>query len=62
MTYHLKSRFGRLREQGLLTGKEMAKALDICETTVHEWARCGLLRRIDSLHERWLEVCCAIVA
>ena len=46
MTYHLKSRFGRLREQGLLTGKEMAKALGICETTVHEWARCGLLRRI----------------
>ena len=46
MTHHLKSRFGRLREQGLLTGKEMAEALGICETTVHEWARCGLLRRI----------------
>jgi hypothetical protein len=46
MTYHLKSRFGRLREQGLLTGKETAKVLGICETTVHEWARCGLLRRI----------------
>jgi DNA invertase Pin-like site-specific DNA recombinase len=46
MTYHLKSRFGRLREQGLLTGEEMAKALGISETTVHEWARCGLLRRI----------------
>jgi DNA invertase Pin-like site-specific DNA recombinase len=46
MTYHLKSRFGRLREQGLLTGKEMAEALGISETTVHEWARCGLLRRI----------------
>jgi hypothetical protein len=46
MTYHLKSRFGRLREQGLLTGKEIANVLGICETTVHEWARCGLLRRI----------------
>jgi DNA invertase Pin-like site-specific DNA recombinase len=46
MTYNLKSRFGRLREQGLLTGKEMAEALGISETTVHEWARCGLLRRI----------------
>jgi hypothetical protein len=45
-THHLKSRFGRLREQGLLTGEEMAKALGISETTVHEWARCGLLRRI----------------
>jgi DNA invertase Pin-like site-specific DNA recombinase len=46
MTYQLKSRFGRLRDQGLLTGEEIAKALGISETTVHEWARCGLLRRI----------------
>jgi len=46
MTYDLKGRFGRLREQGLLTGKEMAKTLGISETTVHEWVRCGLLRRI----------------
>ncbi|MGH8399410.1 MAG: recombinase family protein, partial [Gammaproteobacteria bacterium] len=46
MTYHLKSRFGRLREQGQLTAKEMTKALGISETTVHEWTRCGLLRRI----------------
>jgi DNA invertase Pin-like site-specific DNA recombinase len=46
MTYHLKSRFSRLREQGLLTGKEMTERLGVSETTVHEWARCGLLRRI----------------
>jgi hypothetical protein len=46
MIYHLKSRFGRLREQGLLTAKELSEALGISETTVHEWARCGLLRRI----------------
>jgi hypothetical protein len=46
MTYQLKSRFSRLREQGLLTGKQIAEALGISETTVHEWARCGLLRRI----------------
>jgi hypothetical protein len=46
MTYHLKSRFGRLRDQGLLTAKEMSEALGISETTVHEWARSGLLRRI----------------
>ncbi len=46
MTYNLKSRFGRLREQGLLTAKEMARALGISVTSVHEWARCGRLRRI----------------
>jgi hypothetical protein len=47
MVYHLKSRFSRLREQGLLTAKEMSKALGVCETTVHGWARSGSLRRID---------------
>jgi hypothetical protein len=45
--YHLKSRFGRLRERGLCTAKEMGKALGVSETTVHNWARSGLLRRID---------------
>jgi DNA invertase Pin-like site-specific DNA recombinase len=44
--FHLRSRFGRLREQGLRTAKEMSKELGIAVTTVHEWARCGLLRRI----------------
>lgn len=43
---HLKSRFGRLRERGLLTAKEMSAKLEVCETTVYEWARAGLLRRI----------------
>lgn len=47
-TYHLKSRFGRLREQGLLTTKEMSSALGVCINTVYEWARSGLLRRIIS--------------
>jgi DNA invertase Pin-like site-specific DNA recombinase len=46
--YGLKSRFGRLREKGLLTAKEMSEVLGISETTVHEWARSGLLRRIAS--------------
>jgi len=46
MTYNLRSRFSRLREQGLLTAKEMGKVLGISETTVHEWARLGLLQRI----------------
>ena len=37
--YHLKSRFGRLREQGLLTAKEMSQALGVSESTVHNWAQ-----------------------
>jgi DNA invertase Pin-like site-specific DNA recombinase len=45
--YHLKSRYSRLREQGLMTAKEMSKILGVCETTVHDWARSGSLRRID---------------
>jgi DNA invertase Pin-like site-specific DNA recombinase len=45
--YHLKSRFDRLREQGLLTAKEVSKALGVSETTVHNWAQSGLLRRFD---------------
>jgi DNA invertase Pin-like site-specific DNA recombinase len=44
--YHLKSRFGRLRARGLLTAREMSEKLEISETTVYEWARAGLLRRI----------------
>ena len=52
MVYHLKSQFDRLREQGLLTAKEMSKALGVSETTVHGWARSGLLRRIDCNRRR----------
>jgi DNA-binding transcriptional regulator YiaG len=44
-TYGLKSRFQRLREQGLLTGHEMARTLGVCTTTVHNWGREGFLRR-----------------
>ncbi len=44
-TYGLKSRFERLREQGLLTGEEVAKKLGISTTTVHTLGRTGLLRR-----------------
>jgi hypothetical protein len=43
---HLKSRVRRLREPGLLTAKETSAKLEICETTVYEWARAGLLHRI----------------
>lgn len=44
--YHLKSWFGRLHERGLWTAKEMGQALGVSETTVHNWARSGLLRRV----------------
>ena len=43
--YHLKTRFRRLREQGLLTAKEMSSILGVSNTTVYEWARSGLLHR-----------------
>jgi hypothetical protein len=43
--YHLKSRFERLRERGMLTGDELAKQLGVCTTTVHQWGRAGLLKR-----------------
>ncbi|CAI10618.1 transposase (plasmid) [Aromatoleum aromaticum EbN1] len=43
--YHLKSRFERLRERGMRTGDELAKQLDVCPTTIHQWGRQGLLRR-----------------
>jgi len=45
--YHLKSRFGRLRQRGLLTAKEMSEKLGIAVTTVHEWTRLGFLRRLQ---------------
>jgi Recombinase zinc beta ribbon domain len=45
--YHLKNRFSRLRERGLLTAKEMSEALGVCKTTVRQWARSGSLQRID---------------
>jgi DNA invertase Pin-like site-specific DNA recombinase len=42
--YHLKSRFERLRERGLLTAQEMAIQLDVCPTTIYSWAHDGFLR------------------
>lgn len=41
--YHLKSRFDRLREKGLLTIQEMATGLSISPVTVNLWRRNGLL-------------------
>ena len=42
--YHLKSRYDRLRERGLLTLAEAAAGLGIAPHTVKHWRRVGLLR------------------
>lgn len=42
--YGLKSRYRRLRAQGLLTIPEMARLLHVCQTTVKLWRRAGLLK------------------
>ncbi len=42
--YDLKSRFDRLRAQGLLTVQEMAEKLGITWVTVRKWRQAGLLR------------------
>ena len=42
--YHLKSRFERLRERGMLSAKELAEQLDVSATTIHQWGHAGLLR------------------
>jgi DNA invertase Pin-like site-specific DNA recombinase len=41
--YHLRSRYRRLREQGLLTSVEMGRLLGITPDTVNSWRECGLL-------------------
>jgi hypothetical protein len=45
IVYGLKSLPQRLRERGMLTAEEVAKQLDISTTTVHQFARKGLLKR-----------------
>ena len=42
--YQLKSRYDRLREQGLLTVTELAEQLEVTPTTINTWRRNGLLR------------------
>ena len=44
-TYHLKSRYARLRDRGFINAREMSKRLGIAQTTVYQWARDGLLQR-----------------
>ena len=43
-TYHLKPRYDRLRERGLMTLQEMADILKVTPHTVKLWGRRGLLR------------------
>ena len=42
--YHLKSRYARLREAGMLSMKELATRLGVCTATINRWRRHGLLR------------------
>lgn len=42
--HHLRSRYERLRERGLLTKQEIAKRLDVEPDTIKRWRRAGLLR------------------
>jgi DNA invertase Pin-like site-specific DNA recombinase len=42
--HHLPDRFTRLRQRGLLTGRELAKLLDVSVDTVERWRHRGLLR------------------
>jgi hypothetical protein len=42
--YHLKPRYDRLRERGMLTLGEMAQRLNVNPVTVTKWLRYGLLR------------------
>ena len=43
--YKLRSRYERLRAQGLLTAQELAPRLRVCAATVSHWADRGILRR-----------------
>jgi hypothetical protein len=44
LDYHLRSRFDRLRDKGLLTREEIAKALHVAVSTVKYWRARGWLR------------------
>jgi len=46
--YNLASRRQRLRDRGMLTTEEVAERFGITQTTVHQWGRQGLIRRVYS--------------
>jgi DNA invertase Pin-like site-specific DNA recombinase len=43
LAYHLKSRFERLRERGMLSARELADQLEVCPTTIYQWGHAGFL-------------------
>lgn len=43
--YKLSSRYERLLARGFLAAEELAKQLDVCVATVHQWGSEGLLQR-----------------
>lgn len=53
-TYGLRSRYDRLRDQGMLTGKEMAERLGIHELTLVRWAKHGIINRHAYNGHLWL--------
>jgi hypothetical protein len=44
LNYGLKDRYDRLREAGMLTQEELARALGVCIQTVQRWRAAGLVR------------------
>ena len=46
--YNLASRRQRLRDRGMLTTEEVAQRFGITQTTVHQWGRQGLIRKVYS--------------
>jgi DNA invertase Pin-like site-specific DNA recombinase len=44
-TYRLRSRYERLRDRGMMTGKEIAEHLGIHEQTLFHWAKHGIIKR-----------------
>jgi hypothetical protein len=46
LDYGLKSRFDRLRDEGMLTRDEIAKALGVAISTIKHWRRKGWLRAV----------------
>ena len=41
--YHLKSRYHRLRERGMLSAKELARQLGVCSASIYHWGQAGYL-------------------
>ncbi len=53
-TYGLRSRYDRLRNQGMLTKEEMAERLGIHEATLVHWANAGIVNRHAYNGHFWL--------